>query len=355
MIADPCGDIVQPGQYLAIEGSIARSHKSIECSNTSTGASGYIFWCPDYCPSVENLLPSPTAHEANLFAFSSNSASTNPTNTPASPYGNEAPANFFTGSNMVTSCMLSDPSAFLATSSLVADVRCLSACMRVTPTGKMLDMSGQLAFIEGIPLEALMGIPHDGLASSTPASVNSLFDYASDTRYLGRDACEIKWRPHDTSAIFRSAEDGAVHVGGSSGAANQSSRPSESAETQSPLFFGLCWRGVDVTVGHPFIFDLIKNNEFRLKPISHLSHMPARQVSDTPLVDDAVRVLDRRLPSWQTTHREQFASTLMKIALGEDLENAAVDMGVKAVKGLWNGAFGPPAPELHELGGGARP
>jgi hypothetical protein len=268
---------------------------------------GYLLWCPEYSTTQKEV--DPLLRHANMFGFSNASSSVKPLNTVSVPFGSKPAIDFHASLSNNTASELVGPTGDLMAETLIQDMRCLSACIRLSATGKLLDMNGEFAIMEGLTLESIMPTEQNYAC----ASVNDLFDYANHTGPITKDPIEVKYRPTLSTAIFRSGELGAAHVYASGTGV---SRPSESALIQSPTFFGIAWRGLDAGSACPFTFNLIKNVEFRLRPLTHLAHSPPVKVADVAPVEKSLEDLDRRLPGWQSEHAKSFGETLTEIALG---------------------------------------
>jgi hypothetical protein len=226
-------------------------------------------------------------------------------------------------------------------------MRCLSACIRFTAPGKALDVSGEYAMINNIGLESL--VPSVG--GFTPVTVDDLFDYATHTDTIQKRTVEVRYRPSVDSAVFRSSRDGAAHVYAVPG--TNVTVPSESAKTQTPRFFGIAWRNVDTTVGHPFSVQLVKNIEYRTRPLLHMSQTPVRTISEIPLVKPALEVLDKLHPDWAEENDESWTDIVAKVALGAAGQSVKHLAG--SIPGLLSDVFGGSGVPMHAIAGLAGP
>lgn len=250
---------------------------------------------------------------------------------------------------MTTAVGLWEPGMNWVQQAIVQDTRCLSACMRMTSTGKAMDTSGQFCLIDNLSLGALF--PNNGGASVNTPTVDDMFTYASSVHAFTKDSIEIKWRPTETSGQFRTETDGTVHVYDGN-VSNFTSDPSETAISQSARFVGIAWRGVDTSVGHPFVFDFIKNVESRLAPQANMAMSPPVQVSNEPLVKEAVRQLDRRLPNWATAQEKSTSQVISELAFGPAggaVQHGLAALGSMAYKAFTGGSTG--SGPLRALGG----
>jgi len=259
MVADPCNARVVPGLYGSESGMLAKVKSSLVLPTDATATCGYVMWDPDY----HELNTGLGAGSGNLFRYSSDLSSTQPSNTVAFPFGagDAAPA-FDT-----TAFTLSDPAAALLAGTTVADARALSACMQLTYTGRLLDASGEICFITNLPAHTLL----NGGAGGNPLSVNEIFTYAPHKARLTPSTQEVVFRPQEHSDTYR-AETDSLFVYNSGVAATV---VAPTAEVLAPIVIGFAWRGV--FAGNLFSLDITKNIEWRAEPSTGISQ--SKQVS----------------------------------------------------------------------------
>lgn len=289
-----------------------RKTESVELANTLT--SGYIIWFPDY-----NEFPADagtyTAGFGNLFAYSSTDASVRPlNNVGASPFGGED--NWATNLSAKTTQGIPDPAArFISGNTIAQDARTLSACMSLVYTGRMMEASGEIAFIENFPLSACMANdPY--IATSTAPSVDEMFNYSTKELRFGTDKHEVVFRPSDTSSVFKPPGAGPIIIEGTGGSV--ASRMTEQAQAEQPQAIGFAWRGLapETDQTTPFSFAFTKNIEWRPKVFSGLTHTPPVQINKTQQASTAVHALDTKTPSWSTRVVDGLVSAAGHMAQG---------------------------------------
>lgn len=331
MLADPCGPTLVAGQYGTVEGSLVRTRRSIANNGANVSTCGYVVWCPDYTPGIEVSPDGFT--EGNLFVWTAVSSSTTPLNESAAPFGlnlngDGGGGQFPVNGVMNTAGHVHDPATVLADSGIMQDARCLSACVQINMTGQSLTTSGEYCQLDSITIQALMG---EGIGISSPASsVDDLFDYCSAAHPFTKNSVEVNWRPSLTSAIFRGGSDSVVHM-----KSNFPTTLSESAEGQTPRFFGIAWRGLSLAAPNPFSVTFVKNLEFRLPPIAHMAHKPPEQVPAT--IIKALTYLDTKLPSWQDVSDDAKTLDFSKLFKGAQTVYA-VGSAVAGMAGLFAAA-----------------
>jgi len=155
MVSNPCTAILKPGFHGSSKGYLAKVKNTSSISGLGAGVSaGYVLWVP-ILSSNGNPKPSQDEKEStsltrgyNILAFTTEGGADSPVNTTLEPaFSSPVYINGGTGS------FLPDPAAQLINSStaeagLMQDMRTISACMRVTYTGRMDRSSGLLAFVE---------------------------------------------------------------------------------------------------------------------------------------------------------------------------------------------------------------
>ena len=307
MVADPCNSTLVPGIFGDQDGLLARLKLSIMNPGNNAQTAGYLLWCPDYhC--IPDVAASFVFGKGNLFAWSSTHSYLNPTNTPAFPYGGE---NTPWNPTQDSAGTINDPAGKFLKTELVQDARTISSCMKLTYTGPMLSSSGQYAFIEALPLSSLLE-GGDNAGQPIPPSVDNLFQLATKTGRLGTDTLEVISRPDDSSQTFRSSDVTPIEVEDQGGLT--ASILSTEGKTQQPLVYGIAWRGLSATESSPLILDVIKNIEWRPRPVSGLTHAVPRGINPTPMVHKAVTYLDTNHPGWSTKMLAGAASGVASIA-----------------------------------------
>jgi len=304
MVADPCNCPLVPGIYGTSEGMLARVKQSLFQNTDQT--CGYILWVPDYhCSGDVDSKYGTSGTDtvgANLFLWVSNDPYQQPYNF---KNDNESKMSYgslkggFTAATQYSSAFrYPDPASALVKGSMVQDARTISACIAMTYTGQARLASGEVAFIEDLPLISLI----EGADGKEAVSVNQLFQNSTKTARLGVNRLEIVSRPDENSHTFR--DDIAAPIDCNiTDLADFTTRLSQQGRTQSPGVFGFAWRGLSVdsaTASAAITFELVKNIEWRPEPISGFTHAAPRTVSAVPQIQAAVAHLDRKKPGWST-------------------------------------------------------
>lgn len=306
MLRDPCSAELVPGLFPSSQGYLARLKATIP--DNSDGVSGFILWCPKY-HNGESYRTVDNEITFDVFIWSAVNGSVTPN---ASDVGR---ALSFSESLLTGDIgRFADPAGALIGSdnAIVMDARTLSACIRLTYTGRMDRASGQVAFIENLPLASLVGSPEQ---KDPPPSVDQLFSMAAKVQRLGVDTLEAVYRPDaDAAHTFHDAGDGCVHLSTVEG-----SRAfiGESARITEPTCFGFAWKGLDNGGSAQLSFAMVKNVEWRPSPISGFAAVTPKQQSTKGHISRALVALDRAQPSWTTkliNSTETLAGTLAKAA-----------------------------------------
>jgi len=293
MIANPCTATLMPGIFGDDEGLLARVKKTYVANTTDT--CGYILWDATY-----NAVGS-KQNFGNLFTWSSNDSTLQPPNTVSQPYGFGALAGQtpFNPLN-VTALTLRDPANLFCSSDLVADARVVSACIQANYFGTMLDASGQIGFIQNMPVQTLI----IGGAGAAPLSVDELFNNTSRTARLGLERNEVIARPMDGTDKFRNGVDGPMLIQNTT---NGPSSMSDMYRANPSCVCGLVWRSTDSK--SRLVFDVVKNISWRPNPISGLIN-PAPKTLGEPKVHEVHKILDSRSGDWATTYQQNSDSKL---------------------------------------------
>lgn len=282
MVSDPCGADLVPGLYGTSEGLLARTKVG---HNLSPGTfapitAGYALWCPDFSNTKSIDTP------GNVYIFVTDNSSDAPAN-------NELNNNAFfavptsQGATALTNTAfhIGDPAAALLESTTVADARCLSACMTMTYLGRMRDSSGEMCFIQNLPLSELL----TGRSGDLPVSVDQLFTYSSHKNRLGIDTIETVYRPNTLSTDhFRTSQQSPLLLDLLQVPLRTKIEPT--IASYAPRVFGFVWRNTEGNA--PFSFDFIKNIEWRPEVVSGFTQVPMT-VSGPSRLETTLAYLDR--------------------------------------------------------------
>jgi hypothetical protein len=264
----------------------------------------------------------------NLWGYSTDDSDLPPTNGPGGLAFGSA-VSFNNAQQLSTSASFPDPSSGFTHFNVASDARLLSACMRLTYTGRMADTSGELAFIENLPLDVFLGDDKASWDVANPASVDDLFKLATAVQRMGVDTAEIVHRPDDAGgSVFRDARDGALVLERK----NNSYLPTEietNARVLQPHVFGFAWRSVgDGGARVGLTFDFIKNLEWRPRPIIGFTSAVPRAIgpADGVSVHRVLQALDARSPAWTRRILDSAGSLA-----GEVVRMAATGIGKAAL------------------------
>jgi hypothetical protein len=282
--------------YGTSEGFLARLKTST--NNDSVGTAGYMLWSPRYHNTGEFVDPAETTQFYNVFIHSTNNSSQSPTNVPNTSAGAIKTWVDALGNNAVGA--IADPAANLigADNAVVLDARTLSACLRMTYTGRMDTAAGEVAFIENIPVSSIIG---DTDQKESPVSVDELFVLSSSTQRLGVDTLEIVHRSHEVeAATFMDSKDGALWNTSFTGGLPQSpTTVSSNAVITAPHVFGFAWRNLaNVAAAANLTFGLTKNVEWRPAPASGFTAVTPHTINVTNQLAIVHAQLDRSNPNW---------------------------------------------------------
>jgi hypothetical protein len=277
MIGDPCGATLVPGINGTEEGILARLKTTTAISSTDYGM---VLWCPTYFGSDGQ------GQHGNIFLFrdATGGSSINVTNTQAVPLG--VGASFDPAGNLSAG----GANAFCE-SATVADARVVSACLRMRYLGKMVDVSGEIAFVENLSTQAFL----EGSAG-LPVSVDDLFNMSTKITRLGLESNEVVYRPDpELAGFFKTTRDGAITEG--TVGASASVITSEALRF-GPTWIGFVWRGCTAA---DLTFDFIQNIEWRPEVNVGYVAIPPKAINDSSMIGKATKWLDSNYPGWSVT------------------------------------------------------
>lgn len=320
MLADPCNSVLVPGFFGTTEGYLATVRSSF--TNNSEGSSGYCLWSP---ATHDNGVIHVNEVTFNLWGFSTNDSAVPPINTPTDPFGFGDP--FDVPLVVHTAGGIPDPaSQFIGSAGHTAqDARLISACMRATYTGRMDRNSGQIIYVDNLPISALIDSTDDN-QDSVPLSVDDLFRLNGGPMRLSTDTLEIAYRTSENCDIFRDTTDSCVGWFGA-----QNAEVKETAEQMQAPVFGFAWRGLELEPGQgaAISFDLTKNIEWRPRAQLGLKLPKPKVVSSTSHVRRVKQALDNADPNWSKrliSGAESVAGSIAKAAftgfLGPEMTRA---------------------------------
>jgi len=227
-----------------------------------------VLWCPSY-----HDIGSPAGFVgsaySNLIYFATTDSGVGPTNLGFCNGG--------VGQDGSSSFSIRDPCYNLINGDTVQDARTLAACITITNTGKLIDTAGEIAVVNGLSTENILG-------AGTPISVDQLFAYTTHKSRFEPKSYESVFRPDESSAMFRDADRQLL-------VAAVDSFPSVPVANtpQAPTWFGFIWRGI--TAGTPLILDFTKVIEWRPEASSGLTQ--GNRVAHEHTASQVVAAVDR--------------------------------------------------------------
>jgi len=328
MVADPCGATLVDGVFGTGEGALTRlkSQKRIGDNIGDSYTCGYCLWCPDFTnKDTSGLLPNePYPSQGNLFLWQSDDTAKVPSNTGSVPYGY--------GLGLETAEVLNDPAANLLRSDIIADARCIGACMQLRYFGKMMDAAGEIGYISNLPVGELIS----GGVGNNSFSVDELMNYANNTRRFGTDTVECVYRLDATSsAVFRKESVNLVDIPPNAVAVptGPPSEVSAASEAAGPRMFGFVWRNTLPNAGCTLSFT--KSIEYRSEVNSGITQTKPRSYGANlvPAVNKTLDRSEKSSPIFERTKSEAMgaASRISQAALS-GVANYAIPKGVKILE-----------------------
>jgi len=309
MVADPCNGPLLEGFYSSAEGMLNKLKTTVIPSGTS--ANGYILWDPNYTSASTS-----SGDQFNCVLLVSANASDQPANAAGDGFGKEE-------SNGL---QLQVGAAGFAQSDTVADARCVGACIRATYKGRMDAASGLICVVNNLPAEAVLGA--DGLS---PIAVDELFALATIVERAGIDTAEVKFRPSESSQIFRSNDEGVFTY-----RTDQPTFVTAEAERVGSTLMGFGFQGV--TSMADFLFEFHQNIEWRPNVDAGFVLKLSNQMKPPGHALNIVRKLDNKFKDWWTnlkglgnsSNLAQIAFTGAMPRLMAQAERAAITYGARA-------------------------
>jgi hypothetical protein len=179
---------------------------------------------------------------------------------------------------------------------LIQDQRTISACIRATFIGPVLESKGQIGTIENLPLSALIGKHVAGIVTEPP-SPNELFDLATWVQRCGIDTMEVVWRPSaENPATFVSERDIGLYTQSYLGfPAPIPTQLGDYANSREPTCFGFVWKNV---LSNQLSFETVKNIEWRPRANQGFMAQIPRAINDHDYSGSVLKFLDRLDPTW---------------------------------------------------------
>jgi hypothetical protein len=215
--------------------------------------------------------------------------------------------------------------------------------MRATYTGSLQNSSGQLGFIENLPLKSVI---QGGTAGTNPVNVAQLFNHATHTMRLGVDTTELVYQPAErNSEIFTNVDDGALEIGT---LLVSESTMTQEASTLAPKVFGFVWQGLELNPGDltKLSFELIKNSEWRPTASSGLPETPIVHLGPSK-VGPSMTSLEMKAPGW--TRRVMDSAGSMGGAIARAAFTGVSKFAGRALMGVGRQALSSAVPALKLL------
>jgi len=287
MLTDPCGAVLKPGTYGSSSGYMARFHGVSSPMTQTNSTCGVVLWAPNYfCKGWENAQAVTTYNAYTAAA----------TSTADTLLFNNVPNGAVNGSGFG----IEDPAYKFVNGATCASARCVSACLKLTYTGAVVNSAGSVSPIR-VPFAVLEGIVN----GSVVPTVEAFLQFASETHRLGLDTLEIKWRPSADDTFRTASASGASVVGDDPLVRVVGPSPyiydiGTKARAEQPYLIGYVWRGMTVPPSTNIQFDLYKNIEWAPEIGSGLASQPSIQMADSGVTQRALAMLDRAAPGWDT-------------------------------------------------------
>jgi len=331
LLANPCtGSMAQPLYGASEGGYMARTTRVVEIQTDNNYTHGYVVWFPDYI-GISGSASASTKRNGSLFIFQATAASTNPTNTIASPLGQGGQTQSATGQ------FINDPMYPIASGDLVQDCRTAAACTKFSYTGRNDALSGRVGYLNNVPREALLTGD-----SGLPPDVNNMILYSDCVGRCPMDTLENKFRPSSASQYYRTT--GTVSTSGSdlgtdccflAGVPGSSiTEVASGMSSGSSNGIGFIWSGV--AADQSIALEFHKVVEWRPDMVSTLVAPPPTSSADgTNVVARAIAFLDHRHPGWQRKAMTAVASTAARVAqlAFSGPTNLAIRAGVQMISG----------------------
>ncbi len=299
MVSDPCNAMLVPGIYGSNEGILGRFKLSYTLPSIATDTAGWVLWVPT--STNAGVDGGTSGGFGNVFVFRANSGGTNPSNTTG--------VNGAFGAGLTTSVTsassINDPCYAFLSGAVAQDARMLSSCIRVNYLGKLSDITGQLAYVENLPVDDLIGkLP----------SPNMLFDYSTKTQRLSLDTMDLSYR-NSAPGRERFTDTFGNHAITVGPTGSVSSTANDATRFPSTCF-GFAWRGLTAGTGSALNFEFVKNIEWRPETGQGMTAMTATETSPSgsELMGKTLSYLDSYFPGWTSHTYNAVASGVTSMA-----------------------------------------
>lgn len=293
MIADPCNAPLTPGLYGDMKGFTSRFRQNHSAPSIAGHTSGYVLWCPDF-------------YGLALFTHASANSAVGPANRSSgdSWFGNGG-SGYFTDTGYGR--LNNSPAHAFVESSVCKDARTIGACLQIGYTGPMQDAGGEIAYIENVPLSALLGDNKDASATTNAGlSVDQLFHLTSRTQRFGTDTYEHVYRPTTTSTFIADNVYPSTVTDGFRVLSNQ-------GKDDGPTVFGFAWRGVKSTGTGFLSIHLTQNIEWRPNTAYGIGVVETHTLGESK-VQTALAQLDKTDHNWSRRVVDEVRSASSRIA-----------------------------------------
>jgi hypothetical protein len=307
MISNPCDGPIVRNLYGTNAGLMARYKSTSSFANVSLGGTGYLLWIPKYCGTSGN------GAKANNFVFFPAGTGTVPLNTAAVPYGRNA----ITAGAMTSAGCIDDPTYSFMSGATAGSCRTLAACIKLSNIGRLDEISGQMGFIDNVPLSAFIG------AGTNFATIDQLFTLSSKVTRLNGQTYEQRYRPLLTDTFFVSEQDDIITLGTTGTSATTFG--TLNAAVEEPRVIGFVWRGV---VNPSMIFEYYKTIEWTPEPGSGFV-MPSPEGATVDLREKALAFLDTYYPEWTVRAADVGAAVLSHVIESLRVGMMPTDHGIR--------------------------
>lgn len=276
MLWHPSAAPMAPGVFGDGGHLMAKLQKSFNLLGSIGTGAGFVLWAPEYHPDIsrgylveEDAYDAYTQAHRNLFVGYTTNSSIDMTNTSDLPFGALPLTPTQTPGPTGRVATSPDPAGAFLESDLVASARTCAASIKMTYTGALLDMGGQVCSVTGFPAAGLLLGGGNGDTDFT-FNIDELFSWSEDHERVQSSTIEVVHEPSASSDVFRDGATAAFAYGltASGGPSPTPLLLTDTGKAQQPTLMGFAWRGLPTTTTSPMTFDLLKVVEWKPRPIS---------------------------------------------------------------------------------------
>lgn len=278
---------------------MAKLNSTLLLTNPTGVSAGFVLWVPDCHPDTEKI-PDPRVNTdflnlRNCFVGLTDDPSLNFVNISTNPFGkNPLPTPQAPDSKVY---YIDDPAANFLKSDIVSSARTNAASMKLTYTGNLLDMGGEVCPIGGLALESIFQASGD----NTAISVDDLFKYSAGRQRFTDRTVEIVYDPPSTGC-FRDQITGPYAFSEFADSKENATYVTEVGKAEDMTIFGFAFRGLPQNSASPVSVDLYKTIEWKPEAISGIvgnTHRAPPAPGHAPVVHARSKI-HKSHPGWAT-------------------------------------------------------